>query len=94
LHVNQQDSHIHRIVTRFCIALKRSLQPEYRKTCFVPYLHGDTHHIDLAEVANLIYWMVRIQTHLGLGSATFGRWGHERLPSYITLPSIQGACQA
>ncbi|KAL7956781.1 hypothetical protein V8C34DRAFT_325910 [Trichoderma compactum] len=44
--------------------------------------------IDLAEVSNHIYWMIKIQSRIGIGPKRFGRWNHRLLLLEATMPSI------
>ncbi|KAK0670961.1 hypothetical protein QBC41DRAFT_344995, partial [Cercophora samala] len=81
----QQTSQIHLSVARFCMALKDCLQPAMHQQYLIPYLNNESNPVDIAQVSNLIYWMARIQSHLGLGPRGFGRWNHQLLPSHITL---------
>lgn len=72
--------------------LPNSTPPPFRP--FRPRLDGDspeTPPIDLAQVSNLIYWMSKIQSQIGVGPAKLGRWNHHFLPSEVTLPWIERA---
>lgn len=94
--VSHAHTHLARAVALFCMALKKCLRKKHRDTLFLPFLDGDresSHKIDLANVSNLIYWMARIQSQLGIGPRRFGRWNHHLLPSHITLPSIERASE-
>ncbi|KAH6627467.1 hypothetical protein F5144DRAFT_513952 [Chaetomium tenue] len=94
--VSHAHTHLARGVALICLALKKCLHKHHRGKLFLPFLDGDreySHRIDLATVSNLIYWMVRIQSQLGIGPRRFGRWDHQLLPSHVTLPSIETASE-
>ncbi|GAB1319240.1 hypothetical protein MFIFM68171_09450 [Madurella fahalii] len=94
--VSHAHTHLARAVALFCMALKKCLLNKHREKLFLPFLDGDhdpRHRIDLATVSNLIYWMAKIQSQLGIGPRRFGRWNHHLLPSHITLPSIKEASE-
>ncbi|KAL8339741.1 hypothetical protein RB601_006043 [Gaeumannomyces tritici] len=92
-------THLARAVSGLCMILKRCLRSRNRGTChsFTPFLDNQREKgdpIDLAEVCNVIYWMARIQSQVGIGPRKFGRWDHHLLPAEVTLPSIESAVQA
>ena len=94
--VSYAHTHLARAVALFCMALKKCLRKKHRDELFLPFLDGDgdpLHKIDRANVSNLIYWMARIQSQLGIGPRRFGRWNHHLLPPHITLPSIERASE-
>lgn len=76
------------------MALKMCVQAGNHEQYLIPYLNNDAYPVDLAEVSNLIYWMARIQSHLGLGPRGFGRWNHQLLPSHVALSAIESATKA
>ncbi|CAP60191.1 uncharacterized protein PODANS_1_5027 [Podospora anserina S mat+] len=93
LHTERR-SQIHILVERLCMALKMCVQAGNHEQYRIPYLNNDAYPVDLAEVSNLIYWMARIQSHLGLGPRGFGRRNHQLLPSHVALPAIESATKA
>ncbi|KKO96475.1 hypothetical protein THAR02_11424, partial [Trichoderma harzianum] len=93
--LTQAHTHIARAVAGCCMILKDCSRNRSSKR-FRPFLDGhwsDEYRIDLAEVSNLIYWMAKIQSQIGIGSRKFGRWNHRLLPAEVTMPSIESAAQ-
>ncbi|EHK47337.1 hypothetical protein TRIATDRAFT_90691, partial [Trichoderma atroviride IMI 206040] len=91
--LTQAHTHIARAVAGCCMILKDCSRNRPSKR-FRPFLDGhwsDEHRIDLAEVSNLIYWMAKIQSEIGIGPKKFGRWNHRILPAEVTMPSIESA---
>ncbi|CCC05557.1 hypothetical protein SMACR_09543 [Sordaria macrospora] len=96
--VSRAHSHIATVISCLCKIFKecRLLRPALGSTRFRPYLDGDSpgsSPIDLAEVSDLTYWMIKIQSQIGVGPAEVGRWNHHFLPSEVTLPDIERAVQ-
>ncbi|UKZ65406.1 uncharacterized protein TrAtP1_006601 [Trichoderma atroviride] len=90
--LSQAHTHIARAISGCCMTLKAYL--DHSRERFLPFLDGagvEEHRVDLAEVANLIYWMAKIQSQIGIGPRRFGAWDHRLLPSTVSLPSIERA---
>jgi hypothetical protein len=51
----------------------------------------NTHRVDLASVCEVIYWMLTIQSHIGLGNVAEGKWGPEFLPVEVVQPAVATA---
>ncbi|KAF8852654.1 hypothetical protein BDZ45DRAFT_678153 [Acephala macrosclerotiorum] len=88
-------THIAYVVNTCCMILKRCTNEKNVRLHFRPFLDGyKQKRIDLADVSNVIYWMVRIQTEIGIGPSAFGRWDHGVLPEEVSLPAIAKASMA
>ncbi|KAK5994108.1 hypothetical protein PT974_07548 [Cladobotryum mycophilum] len=92
----QKLSQIAWTVSGCCMVLKKCVDDKADQERFVPFLDGDDGEnpcIDLVEVSNIIYWMVKIQSQIGIGPKRFGHWNHQLLPAEVTIPSIEVAAQ-
>ncbi|KAH6640307.1 hypothetical protein F5144DRAFT_544516 [Chaetomium tenue] len=95
--ISQAHTHLARAISGCCMILKNCLDRARLKSRFVPFLDGhwdEASRVDLAQVTNVIYWMARAQSHIGIGPKRFGRWDHHLLPSDVTMPSIETAALA
>ncbi|KAL7928854.1 hypothetical protein V8C35DRAFT_332409 [Trichoderma chlorosporum] len=91
--LSRAHTHIAWAVAGCCRILKHCTHDKVSER-FRPFLDGywsEGNRIDLAEVSNLIYWMIKIQSQIGVGPKKFGRWNHRILLLEATMPSIESA---
>ncbi|KAK4224278.1 hypothetical protein QBC38DRAFT_515408 [Podospora fimiseda] len=95
--LSQAHTHLARAISGCCMILKRNLVPPHKKMNrrygIVDKQSGKSQQINVVDVANVIYWMARIQSQIGIGPKNLDRWGDRFLPSNITLPAIEKAAQ-
>ena len=49
------------------------------------------HPVDLFKIFDVIYWMLTIQSHIGMGNVVEGKWGPEFLPQDVVWQAVAKA---